>query len=59
MHIGVRLTPGMWSVYLAPYPQWNLAFLPHKAIDANSPSVKGGSQCVPPSFIDFFSSSLD
>lgn len=54
MHIGVRLSPGMWSTYLGPYPQWKLTFLPHKAIDANSSSVKGGSSCVPPSFIDFF-----
>lgn len=54
MHIGVRLSPGMWSTYLGPYPQWKLTFLPHKAIDANSSSVKDGSSCVPPSFIDFF-----
>lgn len=54
MHIGVRQSPGMWSIYLGPYPQWKLTFFPHKAFNANSSSVKGGSSCVPPSFIDFF-----
>lgn len=53
MHIGVRLSPGMWSTFLGPYPQWKLTFFPHKAINANSASHKGGSLCVPPSFIDF------